>query len=72
MKVVNKAVKTVKQSKMFTVYSLRLVFRCLVFLFIAAMNCSSLRPESAEVHIAECALLLDWLLRSRKYWKIKL
>jgi len=37
MKVVNKAVKTVKQSKMFTVYSLRLVFRCLVFLFIAAL-----------------------------------
>ena len=37
-----------------------------------AMNCSSLRPESAEVHIAECAFLLDWLLRSRKYWKIKL
>ena len=34
MKVVDKAVKTVKQSRMFTLYSLRLVFRCVMFLFI--------------------------------------
>jgi len=34
MKVMDRAVRTVKQSKMFTIYSLRLVARFLIFLFI--------------------------------------
>ena len=46
MKMVEKAVKTVKQSKMFTVYSIRLVARFLIFLFIGYLYFFRLQTHS--------------------------